>query len=51
MKVIVALIGLAAVAIALERRIDPPQPTVLVDVPDPSGKPIDDLDLKGSNNV
>lgn len=45
MKIILALVGLAAVAIALEHQVNPPQPAVLVDVPNASAPPAHDLEL------
>lgn len=50
MKLILGFVGLAAVAIALEHRVNPPQPTVLIDapapaVPDPARAPAHDLEL------
>lgn len=51
MKILIALLALAALAAALERHFDPPQPSVLVDVPDPSAPPADDLNLNGADNV
>lgn len=51
MKLLVVLLALAAIALALERRFDPPQPSVLIDVPDPSRPPLEDLNLKGSDHA
>lgn len=50
MKLLLAVIGLAAIALALTARISPPQPAVLVSVPDPALAPIDDLNLNGAEH-
>jgi hypothetical protein len=45
MKILIGLAGLVAVLGALEHVFDPPQPSVLITVPDPSAPPAHDLEL------
>jgi hypothetical protein len=50
MKALLGILGLAAVALALAHRLEPPQPAVLVDVPAPIvADPVDDLTLNEGN--
>jgi hypothetical protein len=45
MKLLIGLAGMAAVFLTLEHVFDPPQPSVIITVPDPSAPPARDLEL------
>lgn len=48
-RALLGILGLAAIALLAARELEPPPPSVLIDVPDPSRPPIDDLNLNEGN--
>lgn len=48
MKALLGILGLAAVALAIARQLEPPQPAVVIDFP-LSADPLDDINLNGGN--